>query len=80
MYGDNMSETTFDLTLVFGDNLKEVGLGKKKVEVREEDGGRYFVEINVAKIPNKPLKTEHGSQKNTSISNVLCKRLQTNSV
>ena len=55
MYGDNMSERTFDLTFVFQNNLKKVGLGKKKVEVTDENGTRYFAEINIVKIPNKPL-------------------------
>lgn len=50
-----MSETTFDLRAMFNNNLNAVGVGKMKQVVRTETGDRYTLEINIAKIPNKPL-------------------------
>lgn len=55
MYGDNMSERTFDLTEIFSNHLTAVGIGKMKEMVKTEFGDNYTLEINVAKIPNKPL-------------------------
>lgn len=58
MYGDNMSEGTFNLTTLFNNNLTEVGVGKMKQMVKTENGDSYTLEISVAKIPNKPLYQE----------------------
>jgi len=55
MYGDNMSEKRFDLTTMW--DVQNMGIGKKQVTVVNpfENGDKYIVEINVSKIPNKPL-------------------------
>jgi hypothetical protein len=55
MYGDNMSETVFNLEAIFGNRLTEVGVGKMKRMVKAENGDSYTLEVSVAMIPNKPL-------------------------
>ncbi len=55
MYGDNMSERTFNLTALFSNHLTAVGVGKMKQTLKAENGDSYILEISVAKIPNKPL-------------------------
>lgn len=50
-----MSERTFNLTTIFSNHLTDVGVGKMKEVVKTETGDKYTLEINVSKIPNKPL-------------------------